>query len=111
MWLIALNAAENTFIVSHRSTPSSGDSRAVLGRAGAAVRLTRDHTPDVESERRRIEDAGGMVRHLKGTWRVCLPFNQGKFVKLCATSRCLSARWPAPEMQSLRSFLTGFSLL
>ena len=57
--------------------PTSGDSRAILSRGDVAVRLSRDHTPDVASERRRIEGVGGVVRHLKvGTgptpkiWRV-----------------------------------------
>ena len=55
-------------------TAHVGDSRAVLGRIAEAgvgpggesgvepVRLTRDHTPDIEKERQRIGRAGGVVR-------------------------------------------------
>ncbi len=41
---------------------NAGDSRAVLGRNGSAVRLTRDHKPNLHSERERIESEGGKVR-------------------------------------------------
>ncbi|GAX78583.1 hypothetical protein CEUSTIGMA_g6022.t1 [Chlamydomonas eustigma] len=71
---------------------NAGDSRALLGRGSKALRLTRDHTPGDKYERARIESAGGTVRHLKGAWRVLLPFDEGKFVKLCATSRGLGDR-------------------
>ena len=44
----------------------SGDSRAVMGRAGAgdsvvAVELSQDHKPDLPQEKKRIEAAGGVV--------------------------------------------------
>ncbi|KAE9596523.1 hypothetical protein Lal_00007668 [Lupinus albus] len=38
-----------------------GDSRAVLSRGGVAVPLSRDHKPDREDEKHRIEAAGGVV--------------------------------------------------
>jgi serine/threonine protein phosphatase PrpC len=38
-----------------------GDSRAVLCRDGRAMDLTRDHKPDDDDERRRIEGYGGTV--------------------------------------------------
>lgn len=38
-----------------------GDSRAVLSRKGRAIALSRDHKPDREDEKARIEQAGGMV--------------------------------------------------
>eukprot|EP01017_Pseudomicrothorax_dubius_P038552 TRINITY_DN5794_c0_g1_i2.p1 TRINITY_DN5794_c0_g1~~TRINITY_DN5794_c0_g1_i2.p1 ORF type:complete len:308 (+),score=50.78 TRINITY_DN5794_c0_g1_i2:102-1025(+) len=40
---------------------NSGDTRAVLCRAGKAVELSNDHKPDVETEKQRIERAGGFV--------------------------------------------------
>lgn len=46
-----------------------GDSRAVLSRRGEAVQLSIDHKPDRQDERKRIEDAGGVVMW-GGTWRV-----------------------------------------
>lgn len=46
-----------------------GDSRAVISRAGEAIALSKDHKPDRRDERKRIEDAGGIVLW-EGTWRV-----------------------------------------
>lgn len=46
-----------------------GDSRAVISRAGEAVALSIDHKPDRGDERKRIEEAGGVVMW-GGTWRV-----------------------------------------
>ncbi|XP_073149025.1 probable protein phosphatase 2C 45 [Henckelia pumila] len=46
-----------------------GDSRAVICRAGQAIAVSRDHKPDQEDERRRIEDVGGFVAW-EGVWRV-----------------------------------------
>ena len=40
---------------------NAGDCRAVLGKRGRAVELTRDHKPDCNRERLRIEKLGGMV--------------------------------------------------
>jgi len=40
---------------------NAGDCRAVLCRAGLAFRVTRDHKPDDEDEKRRIEAAKGFV--------------------------------------------------
>lgn len=39
-----------------------GDSRAVLCRKGKAVALSDDHKPDKPSEKKRIEDSGGVVK-------------------------------------------------
>ncbi len=74
-------------LVADFSLSLSGDCRAVLARGSTALRLTRDHSPGTREERLRIESSGGTVRYLKGTWRILLPVNNGKFVKLCATSR------------------------
>jgi protein phosphatase 1G len=40
---------------------NAGDSRAVLCRSGRAIDLSTDHKPGMQSERRRIEAAGGTV--------------------------------------------------
>ncbi|XP_008812663.2 probable protein phosphatase 2C 27 [Phoenix dactylifera] len=40
---------------------NAGDCRAVLGKRGRAVELSRDHKPDCDSERIRIEELGGVV--------------------------------------------------
>lgn len=40
---------------------NAGDSRAVLGKRGRAVELSRDHKPNCTSERLRIEKLGGAV--------------------------------------------------
>lgn len=52
---------------------NAGDSRAVLCREGQAVRLSRDHTPALRSERQRIEAAGGAVMVARGATRVVMP--------------------------------------
>ncbi|GLC44975.1 hypothetical protein PLESTB_000670600 [Pleodorina starrii] len=52
---------------------NAGDSRAVLCRRGEAVRLSRDHTPALRSERERIEAAGGQVLVARGAARVVVP--------------------------------------
>lgn len=46
-----------------------GDSRAVMSKAGKAVPLSDDHKPNRIDERKRIEDAGGVIMWT-GTWRV-----------------------------------------
>ena len=48
---------------------NAGDCRAGLRRSGAAHRLSTDHKPNIESEKRRIYFAGGRVEFL-GCWRV-----------------------------------------
>jgi len=45
-----------------------GDSRGVLCRGGVAIEVTEDHKPEIDKERRRIEDLGGFVSHI-GCWR------------------------------------------
>lgn len=40
---------------------NAGDSRAVLGKRGRAIELSKDHKPNCTSERLRIEKLGGMV--------------------------------------------------
>uniref|UniRef100_A0A0D9XB60 protein-serine/threonine phosphatase n=1 Tax=Leersia perrieri TaxID=77586 RepID=A0A0D9XB60_9ORYZ len=45
------------------------DSRAVISKSGKAMALSEDHKPNRSDERRRIENAGGVVIWA-GTWRV-----------------------------------------
>lgn len=40
---------------------NAGDSRSVLSRKGKAITLSTDHKPEAEEERKRINDAGGIV--------------------------------------------------
>ncbi|OAY85336.1 putative protein phosphatase 2C 27 [Ananas comosus] len=40
---------------------NAGDCRAVLGKRGRAIELSKDHKPNCKSERLRIEKLGGMV--------------------------------------------------
>jgi len=40
---------------------NSGDSRCVLSKDGKAVEMSMDHKPELESEKARIERAGGFV--------------------------------------------------
>jgi protein phosphatase 1L len=53
----------------------TGDSRAVLCRAGEAVALTEDHRPDRIDEKKRVERAGGLVLNVRGAWRIAAPAN------------------------------------
>eukprot|EP01121_Diplochlamys_sp_Union-15-3_P014612 TRINITY_DN4679_c0_g1_i2.p1 TRINITY_DN4679_c0_g1~~TRINITY_DN4679_c0_g1_i2.p1 ORF type:complete len:214 (-),score=40.50 TRINITY_DN4679_c0_g1_i2:255-896(-) len=41
---------------------NAGDSRAILSRAGKAVQLTHDHTPEDEAEAKAIKDKGGFIK-------------------------------------------------
>ncbi|MED6205934.1 hypothetical protein PIB30_022383 [Stylosanthes scabra] len=56
-----------------------GDSRAVLCRGGEAVPLSRDHKPDREDEKERIEAAGGRV----------IDWNGNRVLGVLATSRSI----------------------
>jgi protein phosphatase 2C family protein 2/3 len=40
---------------------NAGDSRAVLGKRGRAIELSKDHKPNCTSERLRIEKLGGVI--------------------------------------------------
>eukprot|EP01103_Thecamoeba_quadrilineata_P008562 TRINITY_DN1829_c0_g1_i1.p1 TRINITY_DN1829_c0_g1~~TRINITY_DN1829_c0_g1_i1.p1 ORF type:complete len:513 (-),score=93.01 TRINITY_DN1829_c0_g1_i1:4-1542(-) len=53
---LVLLVTKNQLIVAN-----AGDSRAVLSRGGKAVDLSKDHRPDREDERKRVEQAGGWV--------------------------------------------------
>lgn len=49
--------------LSHRTMliANAGDSRAVLGKRGRAIDLSKDHKPNCSSERLRIENLGGVI--------------------------------------------------
>jgi len=60
------------------ATANAGDSRVVMGtRDGRVVRLSEDHTPEVPTERRRIEQEGAAVVNACGIWRIVLPSKRG----------------------------------
>ena len=40
---------------------NAGDSRCILCRSGKVVEMSKDHSPDVEDERNRIEAAGSKI--------------------------------------------------
>ncbi|KAF4677252.1 hypothetical protein FOL47_002491 [Perkinsus chesapeaki] len=48
----------------HIIVANAGDSRAILCRGGQAVELSHDHKPNSETERSRIEAAGGYVEEI-----------------------------------------------
>jgi protein phosphatase PTC1 len=47
-----------------------GDTRTLLSRRGMPLRLSEDHRPSRQSERLRIEEAGGSVQEINGIHRV-----------------------------------------
>lgn len=68
-----------------------GDSRAVMSRAGRALALTRDHSPDDPDELKRIEREGGFVRdgmvdHLLGVARSLGDWDIGNSAKIKGVS-------------------------
>ncbi|WOL20483.1 putative protein phosphatase 2C 52 [Canna indica] len=62
-------ASAAILIGKHLYVANVGDSRAVISKAGNAIALSDDHKPNRSDERKRIEDAGGVVMWA-GTWRV-----------------------------------------
>ncbi|KAK7256753.1 hypothetical protein RIF29_30211 [Crotalaria pallida] len=76
-----LNAEKDTFrddgstastavlVDNHLYVANVGDSRTIISKAGKAIALSEDHKPNRSDERKRIENAGGVVMWA-GTWRV-----------------------------------------
>jgi serine/threonine protein phosphatase PrpC len=63
-----------------------GDSRAVLCRGGAPLRLTEDHKPNLPRERERVEALGGRVDYAR-CWRVIVDPGGGRPASGLAVSR------------------------
>ncbi|KAG0493862.1 hypothetical protein HPP92_004856 [Vanilla planifolia] len=62
-------ASTAVLVGNHLYVANVGDSRTVISKDGKAVPLSDDHKPNRTDERKRIEDAGGVVMWA-GTWRV-----------------------------------------
>ncbi|XP_050262955.1 probable protein phosphatase 2C 27 isoform X1 [Quercus robur] len=79
---------------------NAGDCRAVLGKRGKAVELSRDHKPDSFSERLRIEKLGGVVYdgYLNGQLSVARAIGDWHMKDPKGSSSPLSAE---PELQDM----------
>ncbi|KAG2590142.1 probable protein phosphatase 2C 7 isoform X1 [Panicum virgatum] len=66
---VGSTASTAVLVGNHLYVANVGDSRAVISKAGKAIALSDDHKPNRSDERKRIEDAGGIVVW-SGTWRV-----------------------------------------
>ncbi|XP_072993645.1 probable protein phosphatase 2C 7 [Typha latifolia] len=62
-------ASTAVLVGSHLYVGNVGDSRVIISKAGKAIALSDDHKPNRSDERKRIENAGGVVIWA-GTWRV-----------------------------------------
>lgn len=79
---------------------NAGDCRAVLGKRGKAVELSKDHKPDSFSERLRIEKLGGVVYdgYLNGQLSVARAIGDWHMKDPEGSSSPLSAE---PELQDM----------
>ncbi|KAI4307133.1 hypothetical protein L6164_030352 [Bauhinia variegata] len=62
-------AATAVLVDNHLYVANVGDSRTIISKGGKAIALSEDHKPNRSDERKRIENAGGVVMWA-GTWRV-----------------------------------------
>lgn len=79
---------------------NAGDCRAVLGKRGKAVELSKDHKPDSSSEKLRIEKLGGVVHDgfLNGELSVARAIGDWHMKDPKGSSSPLSAE---PELQEM----------
>ena len=72
---------------SHIVCANTGDSRAVMSRAGTCIELSHDHKPYNPKEKERIEAAGGQVKFNRVNGDLAVSRALGDFVyKRCATA-------------------------
>merc|ERR1712113_1356703 len=71
---------------------NAGDSRAVLSRAGKQVELSFDHKPASETEKTRIEAAGGYLEDTPGGARVNGNLNLSRAVGISSTRSAMICR-------------------
>lgn len=91
-----------------------GDSRAVLARHGAPVFSTRDHKPELPSEKSRIVRAGGsvMIQRVNGSLAVSRALGDYEYKKVEDRGPCEQLVSPEPEVSVLeRAPDDGFLVL
>lgn len=80
-----------------------GDSRAVLARNGLPIFATRDHKPELPSEKSRIVKAGGsvMIQRVNGSLAVSRALGDYEYKKVLDRGPCEQLVSPEPEVSVL----------